>query len=293
MNRVKAAVDIGTNSVRLLVARVNGVSVVPLYREILPTRLGEGLKPGGLLQKGPWERTLDGICRIAGKLAAFRPTEVVAVATSAVREAQNGPEFAEAASEILGVPVRVISGEEEARLSYFGAVQGLGLSEAVVVDIGGGSTEITYPLEGRLMFHSCPVGAVRCTEAQSGREEIRRVVRPAVSGAPPVLPVVGVGGTVTSLVAVHKKLVPYDPVQVHGARLSRETVDGLYGDLCRLDLKHRRRIPGLQPERADIILAGIMILQVLLEELNRPEVIVSEADLLYALLAEGGLETSA
>lgn len=283
---VRAAVDIGTNSVRLLVAEVRDGAVMPLKRELVSTRLGQGLSDDGLLQDEPQQRTLAALSRFAAVLTAFGPAATAAVATSAVREAKNGREFAAAASKVLGTPVRVIDGAEEARLSYLGAVQALGLKEAVVVDIGGGSTELTYPHGGRLVSHSCPVGAVRCTARGATRAAIAETLRPATADVPAFLPLVGVGGTVTSLVAVEKGLVPYDPAEVHGTRLSAETVAKLHARLAGLDLARRRQVPGLQPERADIILAGTLILQEILAQLGRDELIVSEADLLYALILE-------
>jgi exopolyphosphatase/guanosine-5'-triphosphate,3'-diphosphate pyrophosphatase len=291
--RQRAAVDIGTNSVRLLVARVEEGKVIPLCRRLVTTRLGEGLEPGAPLRGAARQRTLQALGGFARLMAGFRPEVVQAVATSAVREAGNGAEFAAAAARVLGAPVRVISGEEEARLSYLGAVWGLGLDRAVVVDIGGGSTELTYPRGDALVSRSCPVGAVRCTAARASRPDVERALAPITAGVPQDLPLVGVGGTVTTLAAVEMGLVPYDPDRVHGSRLSAPEVDRLYARLAGLDLAERRRVPGLQPERADIILAGTMILQVLLAYLGRPEIVVSEADLLYALVLAPELAASA
>lgn len=285
---LRAAVDIGTNSVRLLVAEVANGTVVPVRRELVSTRLGQGLDEDGFLKEEPQQRTLAALAQFAAVLAAFRPQATAAVATSAVREAKNGCAFAAAASAVLGVPVRVIDGGEEARLSYTGAVQALGLSEAVVVDIGGGSTELTYPADGRLISHSRPVGAVRCTASRTPRAAIAEALRPATAAVPPCLPLVGVGGTVTTLVAVAKGLSPYNPAEVHGARLSAATVAALYTRLAALDLAQRRQVAGLQPERADIILAGILILQEIMAQLGRDQLIVSEADLLYALVLQDG-----
>ncbi|MGB9885785.1 MAG: Ppx/GppA family phosphatase [Moorellales bacterium] len=258
--------------------------VVPLCRRLVSTRLGEGLEPGAPLTEAARRRTLAALAGFVQVMAHFRPATVQAVATSAAREARDGAEFAATAGRVLGAPVRVISGEEEARLSYLGAVTGLGLERAVVVDIGGGSTEFTYPCNHTLVSHSYPVGAVRCTAGGNSREEVEKLLAPVAHGVPPELPLVGVGGTVTTLAAVQMRLDPYDPERVHGSRLSAGAVDRLYAYLASLAPSERRQVPGLQPERADIIVAGTMILQVLLACLRRPEIVVSEADLLYALI---------
>ncbi|MCR4419084.1 MAG: Ppx/GppA phosphatase family protein [Clostridia bacterium] len=292
-SEIRASVDIGTNSVRLLVARVEKDALTPLCRQLASTRLGEGIQVSGRLESDAWRRTLEALGGFARIISAYLPDEVTAVATSAVREAANGSEFAAAAGRVLGAPVKVLTGEEEARLSYLGAVRGLGWERAVVVDIGGGSTELTYPAGDTLVSRSRPVGAVRCTQARSSRADITRELELLTAGVPQGLPLIAVGGTATTLAAVEMSLTPYDPDRVHGHRLSVRQIDRLYARLAALDLAQRRRVPGLQPERADIILAGIAILQEVLALLSREEVIVSEADLLYALLLEPEAAASA
>lgn len=280
---VLAAVDIGSHAVRLLVAqRING-AIVPLRRELIATRLGERMADG-ILGEAAQRRTLAALADLAAVLRPYAPRAVTAVATSAVREARNGRDFARAAGVVLRVPVRVLRGDEEARLSYLGAVRGLGLAEAVVVDIGGGSTELVYSRGETLVARSWPVGAMR--PADASRAAVEQALRNVSAGVPPSLPLVGVGGTVTTLVAVEKRLVPYDPQKVHGTVLAAAAVDRLFAYLAGLGLVERRQVPGLQPERADIILNGIVILQVVLAQLGRSALTVSEADLLDGLLWE-------
>lgn len=288
-NCLYAAIDIGTHSVRLLVAGLESGSVVPVHRELITTRLGEGLSPGMPLPVEAQDRTLAALAHFRRVIQGYQAL-AAAVATSAAREASDGRVFALLASEVLGCPVQVIDGHEEAYLSYQGAISGVGLDEAVLVDVGGGSTELVYPHEGQLVTHSFPIGAVRCTAVPAGREELHHLLTVALPEIPAALPLVGVGGTVTTLAAVEKKMPEYDADKIHGSELTLESVEKIQRYLSALDLSERRKVPGLQPERADVILAGIEILTGILVELARKQLIVSEADLLYGLVLARGVD---
>lgn len=283
---LQAAVDIGTNSIRLLIGQVTAGQVRPVATLLATTRLGEGAT--GRLLPEAISRTVTGLGAFKKKLAAYAVDRVKVVATSAVREASNAEQFIKAVSAKLGWEVQILSGTAEAALSYRGAVSGLTVAAqpVVVLDIGGGSTEFTYARPDGLVTWSYPLGAVRCSEQATSRKLIRQTLQPALSQlrALGLFTLVGTGGTVTSLVAMEKKLRIYDPKQVHGAILSKETVDRWQRHIQSLSMTARQQIVGLQLERADIIEAGVAILGAVLNDLAIPEIIVSEADLLYGLL---------
>ncbi len=288
-----AAIDVGTNSTRLLIGEVSGGKVFPVFFDLRTTRLGEGLAEGCFLRPGAVARTLDALSEFKLKLRAHGVGRVRAVATSAAREAANAGEFLEQARSRCGLVVEVISGEEEAFLSYKGALSALpGLSSGVVVDIGGGSTEFTFLAGGRLVCRSIPVGAVRLTEKPLLLSELLAFFKDVLEEVKrlPEKNLVGVGGTITSLAAIDQQLAVYDPQRVQGYRLSREAVTRILFLLAAKDREERRKTPGLQPERADIIVAGTTVLWAILGYLEAPEIIVSEADLLHGIilgLAEG------
>ena len=290
-----AVIDIGTNSTRLLVAACEEGSVREvLHRDLRTTRLGEGIEERRLRPEAV-ARTLRVLEEYLERARSFGAERVVAAATSAVRDAANKGEFLRAAREV-GLEVEVLSGEEEAYYSYLGACLGLALEPRglVVVDVGGGSTEFIWEGGGSLFCRSVNAGAVRMTEGGYGEEAIGRVLEPVLRAVRAHAPrhLVGVGGTVTTCAAMVQKLKTYDPSLVHGFTLSLEQVEGLLALLSRTPLEERRRLPGLQPERADIIVAGVRIVRRIMLGLEMKDLQVSETDIMYglALRAAGGVE---
>ncbi|WP_345788105.1 Ppx/GppA phosphatase family protein [Desulfotomaculum copahuensis] len=284
-----AVVDIGTNSTRLLVADVTeGRKVLPVQRELATTRLGEGITTGRLRPEavGRTVRVLQNYLDIARERKAAL---VLAAATSAVRDAANRDDFL-AASRRAGLTVEVLSGQQEARLSYRGVLSGLPVEEAssVVMDVGGGSTEFIWSRDGRVHFCSVDVGAVRITEGGYDRRwlagRLAAPLRRVKAAAPRTL--VGVGGTVTTLAAMDLGLAVYDPDRVHGHAVTAGRVNSLLDQLEKSDLEERKRLPGLQPERADIIPAGVRIVSQVLKQLALPELKASEADIMHGLALE-------
>lgn len=296
---VKAAIDIGTNSVRLLVADCQPGRIVPLVKEIRTTRLGQGVHHSGCLQPDAMERTLEAIGALAAIAEQRQADEVIAVATSAVRDAANGPEFIQLCRAKTGVTVQILSGTEEARLSFNGALQGRTAgSRQLVIDIGGGSTELAFGKDKELQYvYSLNVGAVRLKDifpadangVVTNISEIRHYVTAASEALPPlVLPdyVTGVGGTITSLGAIAQQLTAYDSEKVHGYYLDAASVNRLLTTLAVLPLAERKKTAGLQPERADIIVYGIAILAAILDELGSNGLTVSELDILEGILEQ-------
>lgn len=285
-----AAIDLGSNSLRLLIARVTGDKIEPLYWEMHTTRLGEGLRPGRPLSEVAVERSLSALRGWREIIRGFGVPgpAVMVVATSAVREATNGRDFAAGVRGATGWTVRVLSGSEEAALSYRGAISVLG-RPGVVVDIGGRSTEVIVPVLGGEVpdLFSFPLGALRCTEENTSEHTMVKAMAPAIERVADCgWPLIGVGGTLTTLAAIYHRLEVYDPDVVHGTFLPVETLDALVDRLASLSLEERCRLPGLQPQRADIIVAGSRICQAVMHWGGFSGVTVSEADILWGVILE-------
>lgn len=282
-----AAIDIGTNSVRLLIAEKNNGKVMTIHRDLKSTRLGEGLGTTGRISMEAMARTIDALIAFMKTVKSYNVEKVKAVATSAVREASNALEFLELARQKARLHVDIISGEEEAELSYLGACSGLNMAEdAIVVDIGGGSTEIVYRQGSEIIYTSSPVGAVRCTENSTTPTQIFAVLEEHLNKIKNFshYKLIAVGGTATNLAAINKKLTVYDPELVHGSEISIEELGKTIFYIGSKSLAQRLSIPGLQPERADIIIGGLLILWVIMTYANIGKVIVSEADILQGII---------
>lgn len=282
-------IDIGTNSVRLLIADVDSSQVMSVYRGLSSTRLGQGIE-GGLLLPEAVSRTIQAIADMQEICRKNQVEETVAIATSAVRDADNKEWFVERAYIEAGVRVRVLQGEEEAYYSFMGATAGFtdNLDGAVIVDIGGGSTELTWKQNGRIISRSVNAGAVRMTERGYDCRYIAEVLKPVLNEIIEKRPqqIIGTGGTITSLAAMDMKLEPYDWKKVHGYLLYTKKVEFLFNEILRLGHEDRKNMPGLHPDRADIIIAGINILKEIVNNLKFDFIRVSEADLMYALALE-------
>jgi exopolyphosphatase / guanosine-5'-triphosphate,3'-diphosphate pyrophosphatase len=299
-------VDLGTNSTRLLVAEVQDGRVAELDRRTVVTRLGEGVDASGRLAD-------DAIARVCEALAVYREVidrlgaaQVVAVATSAMRDAENGPAFRDEIRERFGIDARTISGDEEARLTFLGATSGRRPGdETLVIDIGGGSTEyVTGQAGSDPAFHvSTRMGSVRHTERHlhtdpptademaSLAEDARAIVQADVPAEvrERVEQGIAVAGTATTLAAIAQQLDPYDPDKVHGYRVGLGTCERIVAQLAALALDARRRVTGLHPDRAPSIVAGAVILLESMRAFELDEVEISEADILHgaALAATG------
>jgi exopolyphosphatase / guanosine-5'-triphosphate,3'-diphosphate pyrophosphatase len=278
-------VDIGTNSTRLLVAEVDGGTLTELDRRTTVTRLGEGLEASGRLSDAATGRVADALAEYREVLDDLGAKRVVAVATSAMRDAENGPAFRDYLKEKYGVDARTISGDEEARLTFLGATAGRNDDrETVVIDIGGGSTEYVVGEAGHdPSFHvSTQMGSVRHTERflhsdpptgdelQALAEDVRRTV-------PDVRPehAIAVAGTATSLAAID------GADEVHGYRLGLATCERIAARLAAMPVEERRKVEGLHPDRAPTIVAGAVILTESIRALGLKHVEVSDRDILH------------
>jgi exopolyphosphatase/guanosine-5'-triphosphate,3'-diphosphate pyrophosphatase len=269
-----AAVDLGTNTTRLLVADVvDGRIGADLHRETRITRLGEGVDARRRLLPVPVARVRNALSDYRRTTEALGAVRVLAVATSAVRDADNGEAFLGEIEWSYGFTARLVTGDEEAQLTRRGAEPGAG---ALLLDIGGGSTELILD-----DFHvSLPMGAVRFTERHG--EDVDRLVAEATALLPDLEPrgAVGVAGTVTTFAALDLGLQEYDRARVDGHRLSHGAARTQLERLAALPLEERRRVPALEPERAPVIVAGGAILLAVLERYALQEIRVSERDIL-------------
>lgn len=280
------AVDIGTNSCRLLIAEVDKYrQIQPIYRVMETTRIGEGMDGSRLLGEEAMVRTIACLGGFKEQLDKMQVAKYRAVATSAVREAANRAEFEVRVELETGMEIEIISGHEEARLSYAGVMRGLEMDRSpLVVDLGGGSTEFIFPELDMLI--SVPLGAVRATEAQMSALQIRDSLKELSCFKDRLVnhPLVMVGGAPSTMVAIKKGMLDYRPDQVHGERLSFSEIGDLYELLESLPVELRRRLPGLQAERADIINKGALIMLIIMEVLSKREIIVSESDILQGII---------
>jgi len=304
-----ATIDIGTNSVLLLVADSEGGALRPVLERAAVTRLGEGVDRNRRLLPAACERTLACLAEYARELRALGVSRLDAVGTSAMRDAAGGQEFVAQAAALLGVAPRVIDGNEEARLTFAGALSGLSVAsvasetgKVTVFDIGGGSTEIivgtSTATQRRIAAAvSLNIGSVRLFERHvrsdpPSTEEMRSVQRDialALADAPKPeagATLVGVAGTITQLAALELELTPYDSTRVHGHRLTRSTVDRLATRLASLSLAERRILPGMEPARADVLVVGSAIARAVLEWSGASELVVSDRGVRWGLAEE-------
>jgi exopolyphosphatase/guanosine-5'-triphosphate,3'-diphosphate pyrophosphatase len=275
-----ATIDIGTNTVLLLIAeRPAGDSMQAVRERAKITRLGEGVDRMRRFSPEAISRTFECLEDYARVVHEFGVERVAVVGTSAMRDAAGGEEIQRRIRELFGVDARVLSGMEEARLTFRGAVSGLAFdepAEIAVFDIGGGSTEVIIGRidggEARVVFSaSYDVGSVRLTErllahdppAKAERDALRGAGKAAFARVPPLHEVnsvksapIGVAGTMTTLASVSLGLVPYDGARVQGHTMLVSELREVVEQLASMNLETRKRVPGMEPKRADVIIAG-------------------------------------
>jgi exopolyphosphatase / guanosine-5'-triphosphate,3'-diphosphate pyrophosphatase len=292
-------VDIGTNSTRLLIADVEGDRVSEIDRRTEVTRLGQGVDNSGALSEEAMERVYATLEQYVEAIREADCDATTAVLTSAVRDAANGEEFTETVRERFELDARTITGDEEARLTFLGATSDRDPDDPrplVVIDIGGGSTELVIGTGHEVAFHvSTQAGVVRQTERHLDSDppepnelhtlavEVRRIIGSAVpdDARKAVQQAIAVAGTATSLAAIDQELQPYDPAKVHGYRLSLDACRRMLDRLAALTTEQRRHVTGLHPDRAPTIVAGVLILIEAIECFRLQEVEVSEHDILH------------
>jgi exopolyphosphatase/guanosine-5'-triphosphate,3'-diphosphate pyrophosphatase len=283
-----AAVDLGTNSTRLLVADVDDGRVEEVARLSKITRLGEGVDERRKLLPLPVARVRNVLSDYRRELERLGAERVLTIGTSAVRDAENGEAFLGEIEWSYGFTTRLVTGDEEAGLTLRGVATGRPLEEGtLVLDVGGGSTELITTSERT----SIAMGSVRLTERHlrsdppapgalaAAADEVRDLLPQLEPTA-----AVGVAGTITTLAAL--ELGGYDPDRVHGFQLSRAAAAGQLERLASLPLAERRKLPGLDPERAPVIVGGALIVSAVLDRYGLPGLEVSERDLLHGAALE-------
>lgn len=307
-DRVRIGViDLGTNTTRLLIADVSGGRIQERMRRSEITRLGEGVDATNRLA----DRAMDRVGAVVGEYRALIDREgverIVAIATSAMRDAENGDEFRASLRARFGIKAETISGGEEARLTFLGATSARPHRRAatLVIDIGGGSTEFVIGQPGQaLEFEvSSRAGSVRQTERHlrddppvaaaiaALAEEVRAIIDAEIPRAlrASVEQAIAVAGTATSLAAISQELDPYDPERVHGFLLELAEAERILGMLAALPLEERRAVTGLHPDRAPTIVAGAAILVEAIRGFGLDAIEVSEADLLHGAALDTAL----
>lgn len=293
---MRAIIDIGTNSVRLLIAEKDEKEEWKvLKKDLRSTRLGEGMTDKAFIGRGPEERTLQAIEEFTAAARLAGVSEIYAYGTSIMRDAANGGEFSDEVTAATGIPVRILSGKEEAYYSYIGAAGTSGVVTSVV-DIGGGSTEICMGFGTDIgMRHSFKLGCVRCskqfdTTTPRGLAELKKHCfdlfrhTELLQAVKNVKRWIGVGGTVTSLASMLQELEVYDTAKVQDFIIHQEDVNRMLKKLSSMSYDEKCHMTGLMPERADIIVAGVAILDSLMEYFALPEIMVSDRDLSEGLL---------
>ncbi|MGN6275170.1 MAG: Ppx/GppA phosphatase family protein [Solirubrobacterales bacterium] len=297
-----AVIDVGTNSTRLLVADIAGGRVSPVDRRSRVTRLGRGVDLSGHLAGEAIEDVCSAIGDYVGILEELGAETVDAIATSAVRDADNGGAFIAELRERFALSARVLDGEEEARATYLGAISEHPPTEpTLVVDIGGGSTELVVGTGAEVAFHdSLQAGVVRhnerhvasdpptASELEALAADARGLIEGSVGAGVEARQGIAVAGTPTSLAAVEMELEPYDPTRVHGHVLALPSIQRMLSRLASLPLAERVQIPGLHPDRAPTIVAGVVILVETMRAFGLEEITVSEHDILYGTALGAG-----
>ncbi len=304
-----AVVDMGTNSTRLLVADVEDGEISEVERRSTVTRLGRGVDTSRKLAGEAIEDVCDTVASYLELVESHGAESVIAIATSAVRDAENRGAFVGELRERFALDARVLSGDDEARLTYLGTIQDRShTDDTLVVDIGGGSTELVVGSGAEVTWHaSLDAGTVRHTERHvshdpAGASELEALagdVRTLIDGAlkgsdfAHARAGIGVAGTPTSLAAIDQSLDPYEPELVHGYRLSLESIQRMCSQLSAKTLEERLAVPGLHAGRAPTIVAGVVILIQVMRAFGLPEIEVSEHDILYGAALEAATAKTA
>ncbi len=297
-----AAIDCGTNSTRVLIADAHGAT---LCREMRITRLGQDVDATGVLAAEALARTYGVLTEYAELLRQFEVGRATLVATSAARDATNGPAFLSEAERITGAAVAVLTGTEEARLSYVGATHDLEPTSVpvMIVDIGGGSTELAAEIEGVFTSYSMQIGCVRVTERALGAgvvddehaDAARRMIdeqltlafarAPALASLVGHVRLVGLAGTVSTLAQLDAGLSTYDRTAVHHRELTRHDVTRWRSQLSSESPEVRLAHPGMVPGREDVLVSGLFILDAVMERFACSSLLTSECDILDGLVA--------
>lgn len=295
-------IDIGTNSMRLLIGEYKNGKIENRKKFVNTTRIGQGVDKEGYISKEAINRNIDALKEFAKLCSDEKCEYVYGMGTSALRDSKNGDEFVQLAKRETGISIDIISGEEESNLGFKGVLEGLeGNNDILVIDIGGGSTEfIIGDREGIKFAKSENVGALRMTEKflkidpiddlefndmyMFIEHEIDKTLEYIKEKG--IKNLVGIGGTITSLSAMNQELAIYSMEKIHSSKICKKEIEKILQNLKKMTLSDKKTLKGLQPKRADIITAGVAILNIIMEKLELDEIIVSEYDNLEGLMCQ-------
>ena len=296
------AIDIGTNSMRLLVAEYIDGKLYNREKFVNTTRIGQGVDSEGYISEEAIERNIKALKEFSDIANEKGCEYIYCIGTSALRDSKNGNEFINLAKVETNVDVDIISGEEESNLGFIGVLQGLDdTNNILVLDIGGGSTEFILGDESGIKYaKSENVGALRMTEkflvtdpiCENEFEDMSNFIEETISDTINILKeknirqIVGIGGTITSVSAINQELETYFMEKIHGSKVNEKELDNILQNLKKMTLNDKKNIKGLQPKRADIITAGVRILNIIMKKLEKENIIVSEYDNLEGLICQ-------
>ena len=303
MNEYCAAIDFGTNTARLLIAEKSSSGIIPVHVERQVVRLGGGFTDEYGLSPEACDRGLSCLQKFSEIIAKYEVSQLLATATSAVRDAANGRDFVDKVLQNTGIQLIVIDGEMEARLTLDGVLSGLDSDSGmlVVLDVGGGSTEFTISYHGSPVFiKSMPIGVVRLTEGFGTHSDMIERVRSVINQLENDLSIagitipgdstlVGTAGTATTIAAIKLEMVDYDYRKVNNFIVSREYVAEIFQMLSAMNPQERLSIKGLEKGREDLIVAGLIIIASVMDAFGFTQIKVSDFGLLEGLALSGDM----
>ena len=303
-------IDIGTNSMRLLIADYNDNKIENRKKFINTTRIGQGVDKEGYITKEALERNLKSLKEFSDKCKEEECEKVYCMGTSALRDSKNGQEFVNEAKKLTDIDVKIICGEEESNLGFMGVLEGTEgdkKEDILVIDIGGGSTEFIVGNEEGIKFcKSENVGALRMTEKFITTDPINdeefndmtSFIEDIISSTIDTIKtmniskLVGIGGAITSLSAMNQQLEVYSMEKVHNSVVTKKDLEKILQNLKIMTLSDKKTLKGLQPKRADIITAGVKILHIVMEKLEIENIMISEYDNLEGLMCQNSKNMS-
>lgn len=304
------AIDIGTNSMRLLIADYNDNKIENRKKYINTTRIGQGVDQDGYITNEALERNLKALKEFSDKCNEEKCEKVYCMGTSALRDSKNGQDFINKAKKLTNIDVKIICGEEESNLGFMGVLEGTEgdkKEDILVIDIGGGSTEFVVGNEDGIKFcKSENVGALRMTEKfittdpisdeefNSMTSFIEDVISSTINKLETmnISKLVGIGGAITSLSAINQQLEVYSMEKVHNSVVTKKDLEKILQNLKIMTLNDKKTLKGLQPKRADIITAGVKILHIIMEKLEIEKIMISEYDNLEGLMCQNSKNMS-
>ncbi|MDK2586921.1 Ppx/GppA phosphatase family protein [Romboutsia sedimentorum] len=295
-----ATIDIGTNSMRLLIGDYIDGQIHNRKKLMNTTRIGQDVDKDGYISEEAIKRNIEALREFVGICREEKCEHIYSMGTSALRDSKNGYKFVELAKQEIGIDVEVISGEEESNLGFSGVLEGLkGNDDILVIDIGGGSTEFIIGNRDGIKFaKSENVGALRMTEKflkadpinENEFDEMSIFIEGKINetlnhiNKKSIKKLIGIGGAITSLSAMKQGLQVYSMEKIHNSEICKKDIDIILQNLKKMTLSDKKHLKGLQPKRADIITAGVKILNIIMEKLEIENIVVSEYDNLEGLM---------